>query len=62
MAISINIMQFHVQDEATAISNVIGFIEEDRYDVVVFDTAPTGHTLKLLNLPKVASWFLNDII
>eukprot|EP00392_Amoebophrya_sp_AT5.2_P002091 g2096.t1 len=42
-------------DEATAISNVIGFIEEDKYDVVVFDTAPTGHTLKLLQLPKILS-------
>ncbi|CAD7943020.1 unnamed protein product [Amoebophrya sp. A25] len=42
-------------DEATAISNVISFIEEDRYDVVVFDTAPTGHTLKLLQLPKILS-------
>ena len=41
-------------DEATAISNVIGFIEADQYDVVVFDTAPTGHTLKLLQLPKVS--------
>ncbi len=40
-------------DEATAISNVINYIEEDKYDVVVFDTAPTGHTLKLLQLPKV---------
>jgi arsenite/tail-anchored protein-transporting ATPase len=43
-------------DEATAISNVIHFIEEDRYDVVVFDTAPTGHTLKLLQLPKVREY------
>ena len=34
---------------------MISFIEEDRYDVVVFDTAPTGHTLKLLQLPKVLS-------
>lgn len=42
-------------DEATAISNVITFIEEDKYDVVVFDTAPTGHTLKLLQLPQILS-------
>ncbi|CAD7952663.1 unnamed protein product [Amoebophrya sp. A120] len=42
-------------DEATAISNVINFIEEDKYDLVVFDTAPTGHTLKLLQLPKILS-------
>lgn len=49
---------FNVARSSTPIDycpQVITFIEEDRYDVVVFDTAPTGHTLKLLNLPKVTS-------
>lgn len=49
-------------DEATAISNVINFIEEDKYDVVVFDTAPTGHTLKLLQLPKVGEKLKSDCL
>lgn len=26
-------------------------IEQEGYDLVIFDTAPTGHTLKLLNFP-----------
>ncbi|GAA0151604.1 transporter [Lithospermum erythrorhizon] len=41
-------------DEAIAISKVMQFLESEKYDRftrIVFDTAPTGHTLRLLSLP-----------
>lgn len=41
-------------DEAIAISKVIQFLESQEYSMftrIVFDTAPTGHTLRLLSLP-----------
>jgi arsenite-transporting ATPase len=34
-----------------AFDKFVRFIENNDYDVVVFDTAPTGHTLRLLDLP-----------
>jgi arsenite-transporting ATPase len=40
-------------DEATALSSAITHIESNKYDIIVFDTAPTGHTLKLLGMPQI---------
>ncbi|KAL1323613.1 ATPase ASNA1 homolog 2 isoform X2 [Arachis ipaensis] len=41
-------------DEIVAISKVMQFLESQEYNMfsrIVFDTAPTGHTLRLLSLP-----------
>ena len=38
-------------EEMAAFDKFMGYVESDAYEVVVFDTAPTGHTLRLLELP-----------
>ena len=38
-------------EEMAAFDKFMGYVESDEYDVVVFDTAPTGHTLRLIELP-----------
>ena len=44
-------------DEAAAFEVFLSVMTSNEYDVVVFDTAPTGHTLRLLSFPEVMdSW------
>jgi len=40
-------------DEAAAVQLLLRYLDDDRFERVVVDTAPTGHTLRLLELPDV---------
>lgn len=37
--------------EMASFDRFVDFMETDKYEVIVFDTAPTGHTIRLLELP-----------
>jgi len=39
-------------DEVMAIMEIAGLLREGFYDLIIVDTAPTGHTLRMLNLPE----------
>lgn len=40
-------------DEVMALLEITGLVEQGGYDLIIVDTAPTGHTLRLLELPAV---------
>lgn len=40
-------------DEAAAMQKLLEFMDDPRFERVVVDTAPTGHTLRLLELPEL---------
>jgi arsenite/tail-anchored protein-transporting ATPase len=39
-------------DEVMAIIEIAGLLREEAYDLIIVDTAPTGHTVRMLNLPE----------
>ena len=40
-------------DEMMALLDIVAWVKDDRYACIVVDTAPAGHTLKLLGLPSL---------
>ncbi len=57
-------------DEVVALTKVISYLEDGiqlpdgqtlRFDRVVLDTAPTGHTLRMLNLPEFLIKFVKKV-
>lgn len=40
-------------DEAQSFAQILKNLDEYKFDLIIFDTAPTGHTLRLLEFPKI---------
>ncbi len=46
-------------DELVSLLHVLEQYERGDFDVLMLDCAPTGETLRLLNFPEVARWYMN---
>ncbi len=49
-------------DEALAFSKILDYIDEPSHELIIFDTAPTGHTLRFLSLPDVFDSWIGKLI
>jgi arsenite-transporting ATPase len=49
-------------DEIAAIDKFLHYMQSRDYDAVIFDTAPTGHTLRFLSLPDVLDSWVGKMI
>lgn len=50
--------------ESALFDKMIQLINEEskNYDLIIFDTAPTGHTVRLLSLPEVLGAWINSLM
>lgn len=53
---------FPGMDEFFALDEILKLVQSCDYDIIVFDTAPTGHTLKALTAPAAIRTFLLRIL
>tara|TARA_R110002167_G_scaffold55918_2_gene158798 strand:+ start:405 stop:1580 length:1176 start_codon:yes stop_codon:yes gene_type:complete len=53
---------FPGMDEVFALEEIQSLVQGVDYDIIVFDTAPTGHTLKALTAPDAMNTFLLRIL
>ena len=47
-------------DEVMALARVMRFLDRNRYDILILDSAPTGHLLRLLELPELIEQWLKE--
>ncbi|ATW26952.1 ArsA family ATPase [Candidatus Formimonas warabiya] len=45
-------------DELMGLKQIIDYLESDQFDLYVWDAAPTGHTLRLLQMPEIVDQWI----
>ncbi len=48
-------------EEIASFDSFTGFIARKDFDVIIFDTAPTGHTLRLMSLPLKWTTYIDEV-
>ncbi len=49
-------------DEVAAFDKFLQYMNSNEYDIIIFDTAPTGHALRFLSLPDVLDSWVGKMI
>ena len=49
-------------DEALAFDRLLRYVEDTEFDLIVFDTAPTGHTIRFLSLPELLEFWTARVL
>jgi len=49
-------------DEAAAMRQLLEYLDDPRFERVIIDTAPTGHTLRLLQLPEIMDTMVGRVM
>jgi len=49
-------------DEALAFDRLLNHVESTEFDTIIFDTAPTGHTMRFLSLPHLLDGWLAKLL
>ncbi|MFH1365658.1 MAG: ArsA family ATPase [archaeon] len=55
-------MPFPGLDEFMALTKIMDFLDKEEYDLYILDTAPSGHTIRLLALPDLMTKWVNVLI
>lgn len=55
-------LMFPGLDEALAFDALLTYLEDPGFDLIIFDTAPTGHTMRFLSLPGLLDSWLMKIL